>query len=351
MLHTQTTPTRILILGVNGFIGNALSDRLLQDERFHIYGMDLQCDKIQRLLHHERFHFVEGDICINREWVEYQIRKCDVVLPLVAIATPMEYVRNPLRVFQLDFEENLNIVRHCVKYKRRIIFPSTSEVYGMCADPVFDEDTSTLVVGPIRMQRWIYSASKQLLDRVIYAYGDKEGLTFSLFRPFNWIGPRLDSLEAARIGSSRVITQFALNLVQGAPISLIDGGHQKRCFTDIRDGISGLFRIIENKNRMCDGEIFNIGNPENELSVKGLAELMVDVFEKHPLRNQFPAFAGYQDMPSLAYYGKGYQDTGHRKPSIEKAAQLLDWSPRYGLRSAIESTMDFFLKEAAGTRQ
>ena len=80
-----------------------------------------------------RFHFFEGDITINREWIEYHVKKCDVVLPLVAIATPATYVREPLRVFELDFEANLPIVRACVRYRKRVIFPSTSEVYGMCA--------------------------------------------------------------------------------------------------------------------------------------------------------------------------------------------------------------------------
>lgn len=147
-------------------------------------------------------------------------------MPLVAIATPIEYTRNPLRVFELDFEENLKIVRDCVKYNKRIVFPSTSEVYGMCDDKEFDEDTSRLIVGPINKQRWIYSVSKQLLDRVIWAYGVKEGLKFTLFRPFNWMGPRLDNLDAARIGSSRAITQLILNLVEGSPIKLVDGGAQ-----------------------------------------------------------------------------------------------------------------------------
>lgn len=95
------------------------------------------------------------------------------MLPLVAIATPIEYTRNPLRVFELDFEENLKIIRYCVKYHKRIIFPSTSEVYGMCTDNVFDEDSSNLIVGPVNKPRWIYSVSKRLLDRVIWAYGEK----------------------------------------------------------------------------------------------------------------------------------------------------------------------------------
>ena len=225
--------TRVLILGVNGFIGNALGERLLESGDYEVHGMDLQADKIERLLGRPHFHFTEGDIAIHREWIEYNIRKADVVLPLVAIATPIEYVRNPLRVFNLDFEENLRVVRYCVKYRKRVIFPSTSEVYGMCEEPEFDEDNSKLVLGPIRMQRWIYSCSKQLLDRVIWAYGEKEGLQFTLFRPFNWIGPRLDSLHSARVGSSRAITQLILNLVEGSPIKLVDGGKQKRCFTDV----------------------------------------------------------------------------------------------------------------------
>ncbi|KJV30445.1 bifunctional UDP-4-amino-4-deoxy-L-arabinose formyltransferase/UDP-glucuronic acid oxidase ArnA [Pantoea sp. SM3] len=336
--------TRVLILGVNGFIGNHLTERLLQDDNFEVYGLDIGSDAISRFLDQPRFHFVEGDISIHSEWIEYHIKKCDVVLPLVAIATPIEYTRNPLRVFELDFEENLKIIRDCVKYKKRIIFPSTSEVYGMCTDKHFDEDHSNLVVGPINKQRWIYSVSKQLLDRVIWAYGEKEGLRFTLFRPFNWMGPRLDNLNAARIGSSRAITQLILNLVEGSPIKLIDGGAQKRCFTDIRDGIEALFRIIENKKNNCDGQIVNIGNPENEASIKELAERLLASFERHPLRNQFPPFAGFREVESSSYYGKGYQDVEHRKPSIKNARRLLDWTPTIEMDTTIDNTLDFFLR-------
>ncbi|MGY5954983.1 bifunctional UDP-4-amino-4-deoxy-L-arabinose formyltransferase/UDP-glucuronic acid oxidase ArnA [Kosakonia sp. BK9b] len=336
--------TRVLILGVNGFIGNHLTERLLRDDNYEIYGLDIGADAISRFLDCPRFHFVEGDISIHSEWIEYHIKKCDVVLPLVAIATPIEYTRNPLRVFELDFEENLKIIRDCVKYNKRIIFPSTSEVYGMCTDNVFDEDNSNLVVGPINKQRWIYSVSKQLLDRVIWAYGEKENLRFTLFRPFNWMGPRLDNLNAARIGSSRAITQLILNLVEGSPIKLIEGGKQKRCFTDISDGIEALFRIIENKDGRCDGQIINIGNPDNEASIKALAEMLLESFERHPLRDRFPPFAGFREVESSSYYGKGYQDVEHRKPSIRNAKRCLNWEPKVDMRQTIDETLDFFLR-------
>ncbi|HFD2070843.1 bifunctional UDP-4-amino-4-deoxy-L-arabinose formyltransferase/UDP-glucuronic acid oxidase ArnA [Serratia marcescens] len=336
--------TRVLILGVNGFIGNHLTERLLRDDRYDIYGLDIGSDAISRFLDNPRFHFVEGDISIHSEWIEYHIKKCDVVLPLVAIATPIEYTRNPLRVFELDFEENLKIVRDCVKYNKRIIFPSTSEVYGMCDDKEFDEDHSRLIVGPINKQRWIYSVSKQLLDRVIWAYGAKEGLKFTLFRPFNWMGPRLDNLDAARIGSSRAITQLILNLVEGSPIKLMDGGAQKRCFTDINDGIEALFRIIENRDGLCDGQIVNIGNPTNEASIRELAEMLLESFNNHPLRDRFPPFAGFKDVESSSYYGKGYQDVEHRTPSIKNAHRLLGWQPTIEMKQTVADTLDYFLR-------
>lgn len=336
----------ILILGVNGFIGSHISDRLLASGKYDVYGMDLRSDYVTHLLNHSHFHFREGDVTIHTEWIEYHVRKCDIVLPLVAIATPIEYTRNPLRVFELDFEENLKIVRYCVKYNKRIIFPSTSEVYGMCTDENFDEENSNLVTGPIRMQRWIYSTSKQMLDRVIWAYGAKTGLKFTLFRPFNWIGPRLDSLMSARIGSSRAITQMILNLVQGSPIQLIDGGEQKRCFVDVSEAVEALFRIIENENGCCDGKIINIGNPDNEESIKRMAEILVEKFDKHPLRDKFPSFAGCLVVESGAFYGKGYQDVQHRKPSIKNAKRILNWEPKMTLEESIDTTLDFFLRQA-----
>ncbi len=336
--------TRVLILGVNGFIGNHLTERLLDDDKYEVYGLDIGSDAISRFIGNPHFHFVEGDISIHSEWLEYHIKKCDVILPLVAIATPIEYTRNPLRVFELDFEENLKIVRYCVKYNKRIIFPSTSEVYGMCDDQSFDEDNSRLIVGPINKQRWIYSVSKQLLDRVIWAYGQKEGLKFTLFRPFNWMGPRLDNLNAARIGSSRAITQLILNLVEGTPIKLVDGGAQKRCFTDIREGVEALFRIIENKGGRCDGQIINIGNPDNEASIREMAEILLAKFEAHPLRAHFPAFAGFNEVESQSYYGTGYQDVSHRRPSIKNAQRLINWTPTIPTEETIETTLDFFLR-------
>ncbi|MBW1992697.1 MAG: bifunctional UDP-4-keto-pentose/UDP-xylose synthase [Deltaproteobacteria bacterium] len=337
---------KILILGVNGFIGNALIKRILATRDWEVYGMDLQSNKIAECLGHPRFHFLEGDIAINKEWIEYHIKKCDVVLPLVAIATPMAYVKKPLAVFELDFEENLRVVRQCVQYGTRIVFPSSSEVYGMCTDEEFSEDGSPLVLGPIHKQRWIYACSKQLLDRVIWAYGASGKLQFTLFRPFNWIGPRLDDLDAAKEGSSRVVTQFIVNLIQREPIRLVDGGFQKRCFTYVEDGIDCLMTIIENPRGVADGQIFNIGNPANEASIRELAYLLRDLFRSHPEHRQDEACSEIIETSAEEYYGQGYQDILTRKPSIDKARRLLGWEPRTDLKTSLEYTLNAFLEEA-----
>ena len=324
----------VLILGVNGFIGHHLTHHILQHTEWHVYGMDVAADRLGPDVAHPRCHFFEGDITINKEWIEYHIRKCDVVLPLVAIATPALYVSDPLRVFELDFEANLPIVRQCVKYGKRLVFPSTSEVYGFTADANFDPDSSPLTYGPINKPRWIYACAKQLLDRVIHAYGRDHALDFTLLRPFNWIGPGLDSIHSAKEGSSRVVAQFLGHIARGEPIKLVDGGRQRRTFTSIEDGIDAIMRIIANADGAASGQIFNVGNPENNCSVRELAELMLRLAEDYPEYRRAREVR-LIDVSAEAYYGIGYQDTSNRVPDITKTCELLGWRPRVGMTDAL----------------
>ena len=334
---------RVLILGVNGFIGNALTRRILTTTDWKVFGLDVGSDRIEEFLGEKRFRFLEGDIAINREWIEYHVKKCDVVLPLVAIATPATYVKNPLSVFELDFEENLRIVKMAARYGKRVVFPSTSEVYGMCPDAEFDEDASPLVYGPIRKERWIYSASKQLLDRVIWAMGSANGLRFTLFRPFNWYGPHLDDVDAPKEGSSRVLTQFLHNVLYGVPIKLVDGGRQRRCFTYIEDGIDGLMKILVNENGCADGQIFNLGNPSADLSIRELAERLVAAVGTYEKFAPLAQAATLVEVSATEYYGANYQDITTRVPSVRKAKECLGWTPTTDFATGLAKTLDFYL--------
>jgi nucleoside-diphosphate-sugar epimerase len=341
---------KILILGVNGFIGHHLSKRILETTDWVVHGMDMQSERVAEWLEHDRFHFFEGDITINKEWIEYNVKKCDVLLPLVAIATPATYVREPLRVFELDFEANLPIVRQAVKYGKRVIFPSTSEVYGMSRDAEFDPYASDLVYGPIDKPRWIYACSKQLMDRVIAAYGQQEGLDYTLFRPFNWIGSGLDSIHTAKEGSSRVITQFFGHIVRGEPISLVDGGAQKRAFTYIDDGISALMKIIANEGGVASGKIYNIGNPANNYSVRELATMMLALAAEYPEYADSAKRVELIETTSGAYYGAGYQDVQNRVPKIENTMKELGWAPTVAMADALRRIFDAYRGQVAEAR-
>jgi len=341
---------RILILGVNGFIGHHLSRRILATTDWEVYGMDMQADRVEELLAEKRFRFFEGDITINKEWIEYHIRKSDTVVPLVAIATPATYVKDPLRVFELDFEANLPIVRSCVKHGKRIVFPSTSEVYGMSRDAEFHPYKSELVLGPIDKTRWIYSCAKQLMDRVIWAYGQQQGLRFTLFRPFNWIGAGLDSISTPKEGSSRVVTQFLGHIVRGEEIKLVDGGAQRRAFTFVDDGIDALMKILENPGGVADGKIYNIGNPVNNCSVKELAQMMLELAAGYPEYRESAARVKLVETTSGAYYGAGYQDVQNRTPNIDGTRTDLGWAPRVGLRDALNRILESYRQHVADAR-
>jgi nucleoside-diphosphate-sugar epimerase len=341
---------KICILGVNGFIGHHLSQRIIAATDWEVYGMDMQSERITDLLPEKRFHFFEGDITINKEWIEYHIKKCDTVLPLVAIATPATYVREPLRVFELDFEANLPIVRACVRYRKHIVFPSTSEVYGMCTDAEFDSETSNLVLGPINNQRWIYACAKQLMDRVIHAYGQQEGLDYTLFRPFNWIGSGLDSINTAKEGSSRVITQFLGHIVRGEPIKLVDGGTQKRAFTYIDDGVSALMRMIANENGIASGKIYNVGNPSNNYSVRELAQMMLDLALTYPEYRDTARQVELIDTTAEDYYGRGYQDVQNRVPDIANTCAELRWQPTVTMEESLQRIFDAYRGQVAEAR-
>jgi len=221
----------------------------------------------------------------------------------------------------------------------------------MCNEPPFHPYESNLVLGPISKPRWIYSCSKQLLDRVIAAYGQQEGLDYTLFRPFNWIGPGLDSLHTPKEGSSRVVTQFLGHIARGETIKLVDGGRQRRSFTYVSDGIDALMKIIENPEGRTSGRIYNIGNPENDLSIRELAELMLDIAKEFPEYQAGANEVTIEEVSSADYYGKGYQDIQTRVPWIENTREELEWKPQIDVRDALRRIFEAYRHEVSAARE
>jgi len=206
------------------------------------------------------------------------------------------------------------------------------------------------VYGPISKQRWIYACAKQLMDRVIWAYGEQEGLDFTLFRPFNWIGSGLDSINTAKEGSSRVVTQFFGHIVRGEKIQLVDGGRQKRAFTYIDDGIDALMAIIANRDGVASGKIYNIGNPRNNISVRSLAEAMVKLALEYPEYRAAAKKVRIVKTSAEKYYGRGYQDMQNRVPKIANTRRELGWQPRVRMRDALRRNFDAYRTHVAEAR-
>ena len=333
----------ILIIGAGGFIGSHLVEEILKNNReYKVSAIDISSEKISHLLQDKNIKFIQSDILCDYDILDEEVKNSDIVFPLAAIANPLIYIQDPLRVFELDFEANLRIVKLCAKYQKRLIFPSTSEVYGMCDDEEFGEETSNCVTGPICKQRWIYSCSKQMLDRVIYAHGIRDNLDYTLFRPFNWIGSRLDDIYNENSGSSRVVTQFLSNILHSKNIMLVDGGRQRRCFVDISDAIAALIKIIKNENGCARQQIFNVGNPYNELSIKELAHMIVDLSQSYKKLANLIDKISIKEVSSVEYYGKSYQDVQRRVPSIKKAETLLKWTPSIDTRESIMKIMNYY---------
>ena len=306
--------------------------------------MDVGDHKLTDSLGHPRFKFVEGDITINREWIEYHVKKCDVVIPLVAIANPAQYVKHPLRVFELDFEANLEIVRKCVKYKKR--HHLSLDLRGLrhvARGASSTRRPANMVYGPIDKQRWIYACSKQLLDRVIYAYGVRDGLDYTLFRPFNWIGPKLDNVMEPKEGSSRLFTQFICNIIFRKPIQLVDGGNAEPLLHLHRRRRRLPAQDHREQERRATRQIFNIGNPDNNVSVADLAKIIIEAFKEYPEYREHAEQATVISVTSQEYFGKYYQDIHTRVPSIKAANEALGWWPQVDLKTAIRLTLDYHL--------
>ncbi|HOG14935.1 MAG TPA: bifunctional UDP-4-keto-pentose/UDP-xylose synthase [Synergistales bacterium] len=336
---------KILILGANGFIGSHLCERLLSHTGWEITAFDINDFNLGNCLEKDRFSFRKGDFYTDDEWIEGALGESDAVLPLVGVAKPAFYITNPVMTFHLDFEANLKIVRMCVRHGKRVIFPSTSEVYGMSTDTELREDESPIILGPVSKSRWIYSCSKQMMDRVIAAYGQEEGLRYTLFRPFNWIGPRLDTFRDAEGRKARSITQILYDVTHGRDVSLVGGGRQRRSFTWVGDGVEALEAVIRNEGGRADGEIFNIGNPKNNASIRELALLVIEALKPHPKYGPLAERARLVEIDSRDYYGKGYEDVLNRVPSVEKAGRLLGWGPRTTLEEAVRMTVEETLAE------
>ena len=138
-----------------------------------------------------------------------------------------------------------------------------------------------------------------------------------------------------------MFSYFMEALLTGGEMQLVDGGTHRRCYTYIDDAVECIYRIVENPGGVCDGEVFNVGSPGNETSIRHLAELMRDIYSEKFKKPDIP-LPDIVDVSAEEFYGKGYEDSDRRIPDISKARKLLGWQPRYGLRDLLACTIAYY---------
>jgi UDP-apiose/xylose synthase len=317
--------------------------------------MDRARARIAHLLPHPRLEFVQADIdsCADLGGL---VAASDVVVNLAALCNPSLYNTIPLTVIDSNFTQPRLLVRLCAEAGRRLIQFSTCEVYGRtlagfrgrAGREPFREDESPYLLGPIGAQRWTYACAKQLLERLIYAYGQEAGLRWTIVRPFNFIGPRMDYIPGVDgDGVPRVVACFMEALLTGRPLRLVDGGRNRRVFTYIDDAVDAVMAMIE-KPGPAERQVFNVGNPANELTIRELARRMAALHDELGPLAGAPRSAGLFAVSGKEFYGPGYEDSDRRIPDIAKAQEKLGWQPRTGIEQTLRATVGAFIRDYAG---
>jgi len=313
---------RIVITGAGGFVGSYVVEKELANGNY-VIGIDLAPPtKVQEFLDNKNFLYVQEDI-LKEGVLEAFLKNVDILYHFAAIADPSVYCDNPLRVLQVDLEGSQRAIRLAYEYDIKIIFSSTSEVYGKNPNVPWEESDDR-ILGSTDKSRWSYSTAKAAGEHYCYAYG-KKGLRFVILRFFNFYGPKLDF-----IGGGRVMTCFLEKFFKGEPVEVVEPGSQTRCFTYIADGVRAVCDAAHSKE--AEGLSLNIG-AKKEVAIMYLAQIMkiVGGFSSEIVR-----------VPASQKFGSGYDDILRRVPNTDRIYDLLGWKPTVSLDDGLKRTIDYF---------
>jgi UDP-glucose 4-epimerase len=313
---------RFLITGGAGFLGSHLADALLK--RGHeVTVLDVASDlKVRHQMANPRFRHVRESI-FNRDILEALISWCDVVYHLAAVVGVDHYVGDPYQVLNVNVNGTQNVLTTAFKAHKKVVFGSTSEIYGKSRDIPFQEDAER-VLGSTKVDRWCYSTSKAVGEHFCFAF-HRLGLPVVVLRYFNVYGPRLDRMDVGR-----VITIFLGQIMRGAPVTVIGNGKQTRSFTYVDDAIRAT--VAAGLKEKAVGRIINVGSDE-EVSIQELAEKMIGL---SGLRSPVVF------VPQEEVYGAGYEDIPRWVPDIRRMREILESDPCVRLDDGLKRTMEWF---------
>jgi UDP-glucose 4-epimerase len=322
---------KVLITGGAGFVGSHLSEALLL-RGDTVYALDNlstgAIDNIEHLKADRRYHYVIDSI-MNEPVVAELIDRADVVFHLAAAVGVRLIVESPVNTIETNVHGTEMVLKLANKKKKKVLVASTSEVYGKSNTVPFREDAD-LVLGPTSKGRWSYACSKAIDEFLALAYWKEKRLPVVIFRLFNTVGPR----QTGRYGM--VIPNFVKQALLHHPITVFGDGSQSRCFTYVTDVVDALIKLADHPEAV--GEVFNIGNGIEEISILDLASR---VKTRSASRSEITM------IPYDKAYEEGFEDMPRRVPDTGKLNRLIGYEPRVHLDEILDNVIDYFRSDKA----
>ena len=324
--------TTVLITGGAGFVGSHLADRLLS-MRHKVSVIDNlstgRIENIQHLLVHPNFHFARASIT-NELVLDRLASEADVIVHLAAAVGVKLIVKRPVHTIETNILGTEAVLRVAHRYSSRVLIASTSEVYGKGARIPFTESDDVLL-GATDKSRWAYAASKMVDEFLGLAYHREHGLPVVVFRLFNTVGPR----QTGHYGM--VVPRLMRQAMRNEPITVYGDGTQRRCFADVADVVEGILKLMEHPQ--APGNVFNIGNGREEISILELANRCKAVADS---RSDI-AFVPYADA-----YAPGFEDMERRVPNVQRLHALTGWKPKLSLDTTLRRVKEWLLTSEEG---
>lgn len=321
---------KILITGGAGFVGSHLADKFIGQGHEITVIDDLSTGRYANVEHLEgnpNFRLII-DTVLNAELMEELIRETDRVFHMASAVGVRLIMEQPVKTIETIFHGTDVVLRYCSRYRKRVLIPSTSEVYGKGASIPFREEDD-LLTGATDKHRWAYACAKTLDEFLALAHWKETRLPVVVVRLFNTVGPR----QTGQYGM--VVPRFVHSAMKDEPITVFGDGTQQRCFGHVLDVVEGLSKLLESPQ--CFGQVINLGNDE-EVSILGLAEKAIELTGSKSEVRYIP----YEEA-----YGDGFEDMRRRVPGLEKAKKLIGYQPTRSLENIINDVANEFKKESA----
>jgi len=309
---------KILITGGAGFIGSHLADKLLAEGHEVMVIDDLSTGRYSNIAHLEdnsNFKTII-DTVLHAGLMERLIRESDRVYHMASAVGVRLIMEQPVKTIETIFHGTDVILKFCSRYRKRVLIPSTSEVYGKGVTVPFSEDDD-LLTGATDKHRWAYACAKTLDEFMALAHYKETRLPVVVARLFNTVGPR----QTGQYGM--VVPRFVEAALKNAPIEVHGDGTQSRCFGHIADVVEGLTAMMENP--ACFGQVINMGS-DAEVSINDLAQKAISLTSSS---------SEIKFIPYSEAYGEGFEDMQRRVPSLEKAKRLIGYQPTRSLDDII----------------